>query len=111
MLVHLEFLKYGVRKSGQRSGAYLFLPDGPASSMQMGSPTVLVSKGELESSVTTGLPFGIHESILRSGDALEIRNLVDIAGLDNTEIVMRLSTNIQSESTFYTDLNGLQIIK
>jgi alpha-mannosidase II len=44
--VHLEFLKYGVRKSGQRSGAYLFLPDGPASSIQLGSPTVLVSKGE-----------------------------------------------------------------
>jgi alpha-mannosidase II len=65
----------------------------------------------LESSVTVGLPFGLHESILRTGDSLEIRNLVDISGLDNTEIVMRLSTNIQSDATFYTDLNGLQIIK
>lgn len=110
--VHLEFLKYGVRKSpGQKSGAYIFLPDGFASPLRIGSPTILLIRGELESSITTGLPFGIHENILRSGESLEIRNTVDITGLDNSEIVMRLSTNIKSGSTFYTDLNGLQIIK
>lgn len=97
--VHLEFMKYGTRSvHGQMSGAYLFLPDGPAQKLSHGNPTVLVTNGLLESSVSSGLPFAIHESILRSGgDALEIRNFVDIGDMANTEIVMRLSTNIKSE--------------
>jgi alpha-mannosidase II len=36
---------------------------------------------------------------------------VDIGDMSDTEIVMRISTNINSKDTFYTDLNGLQIIK
>ena len=97
--VHLSFMKYGTRTGhGQQSGAYLFLPDGPAQEMAVRSPIVVVTTGLLESSVSSGLPFAIHESILRSnGDALEIRNYVDIGDRSNTEIVMRLSTNIESE--------------
>lgn len=97
--VHLEFMKYGTRSvHGQMSGAYLFLPDGPAQKLSHGNPTVLVTNGQLESSVSSGLPFAIHESILRvGGDALEIRNFVDIGEMTNTEIVMRLSTNIKSK--------------
>lgn len=108
--VHLEFLKYGARLAVERSGAYLFLPDGPASPLRIGNPAVLVVQGNLESSVTTGLPFAIHENIL-SGGCLEIRNLVDIGDMENTEIIMRMSTGIKSEDVFYTDLNGLQLIK
>ncbi|XP_037030283.1 alpha-mannosidase 2 isoform X2 [Bradysia coprophila] len=108
--VHLEFLKYGARHGSERSGAYLFLPDGPASQLEIGSPAVLVTQGNLESSVTTGLRFAIHENIL-SGGCLEIRNLIDIGDMDNTEIIMRMSTAIKSEDVFYTDLNGLQLIK
>lgn len=111
--VHLEFLKYGVRRDSQSSssGAYLFIPDGPATPLNSGHPTVLVSKGTLETSISSGLPFALHENILRSGDALEIRNLVDIGDMSNTEIVMKLSTGIASDSTFYTDLNGFQTVK
>jgi alpha-mannosidase II len=97
--VHLEYMKYGTRAThGQKSGAYLFLPDGPAQKMSIGYPVVVVTNGVLESSVTSGLPFVIVESILRAGgDALEIRNLVDIGEMSNTEIVMRLNTNIKSK--------------
>ncbi|CAO1425424.1 unnamed protein product [Diamesa serratosioi] len=110
--VHLEFLKYGVRSAqGQKSGAYLFLPDGPATALPIGNPIVLVSEGPLETSITSGLPFALHESILRTGDSMEIRNYVDISDMGNTEIIMRMSTNIKSEHTFYTDLNGLQMMK
>ncbi|KAH8359520.1 hypothetical protein KR093_007364 [Drosophila rubida] len=110
--VHLKFLKYGTRSHGDKSGAYLFLPNGPALSMTPGaSPVVLLSQGELESSVSVGLPQVIHQTILREDDTPEIRNLVDIGGIDNTEIVMRLQTHIDSGDTFYTDLNGLQLIK
>lgn len=108
--VHLEFFKYGARQGGERSGAYLFLPDGPASALNIGSPAVLVVQGNLESSVTTGLRFAIHENVL-SGGCLEIRNLVDIGDMDNTEIIMRMSTGIKSDDIFYTDLNGFQTIK
>lgn len=109
--VHMEFLKYGTRSNGAKSGAYLFLPDGIATPMQIGIPTVLLSKGELQQDVTSGLPFAVHENILRAGESLEIRNFVDIGDMHNTEIVMRLSTNIKSNQTFYTDLNVMQMVK
>lgn len=110
--IHLEFLKYGTRQGqGQMSGAYLFLPDGPAVTMQIGTPVVLMTKGELFQEISSGLPFAVHENILRKGEGLEIRNHVDIGTMRNTEIVMRVNTNIKSEKLFYTDLNGLQIAK
>lgn len=111
--VHLEFLRYGARRGAERSGAYLFLPDGIATSFpQTDSSTILVSRGPLESSVAIGLPFATHETILRDGEsALEIRNIVDIGEMLNTEIVMRISTGIDSKEIFYTDLNSLQYIK
>lgn len=40
---------------------------------------------------------------------LEIQNTVDITDTSNFELVMRLSTNINSTSEFFTDLNGLQV--
>uniref|UniRef100_A0A336LZM5 Alpha-mannosidase n=1 Tax=Culicoides sonorensis TaxID=179676 RepID=A0A336LZM5_CULSO len=109
--VKLNFLKYGTRTGIQaKSGAYLFLPNGEATPLPLGEPVVLVSKGPLESSVSTSFPFGIHDTIIRD-NSIEIRNTIDINGMDNTEIVMRLSTNIDSEEIFYTDLNGLNYAK
>lgn len=43
------------------------------------------------------------------GLGLEIENLVDISKTHNFEIVMRLSTNINSTDEFFTDLNGFQV--
>lgn len=66
--VHLEFLKYGALRGGERSGAYLFIPDGNAVPIAVPpSTTVLVTTGNLESSVATGLPFVVHENIFRAG--------------------------------------------
>lgn len=111
--IHLEFLTYGARHGPERSGAYLFLPDGIATPMkQFGADTVLLSTGSLESSCATGFPLVIHENIFRDGEnALEIRNLVDIGEMSNTEIIMRMSSGIESKQTFYTDLNGFEFIK
>lgn len=111
--VRIQFFKYGTRmNNGDRSGAYLFLPNGPATLIvNAPTPVVLVTKGPLESSVSTGLSFGIHHTILREGEAPEIRNNIDIIDMDDTEVVMRLQTRIRNGDTFYTDLNGLQIIK
>lgn len=110
--IHLEFLKYGAIRGAERSGAYLFLPDGMAVPMEHNAATVMLMTGSLESSVATALPFVTHENIFRLGEkALEIRNLVDIGDRSNTEIVMRMSTGIDSKDVFYTDLNGFEFIK
>ncbi|XP_053680748.1 alpha-mannosidase 2 [Anopheles nili] len=108
--VHLEWYRYGMQLSSGKSGAYLFHPAGNATLLTYEQPIVLIMKGPLEVSIATGLPFAVHQTILRD-DNIEIRNLVDIGRRDNTEIVMRLQTNINSGATFYTDLNGMQIIK
>lgn len=111
--IHLEFLKYGARRGAERSGAYLFIPDGIATPFKRAvTSTVLLTKGPLESSVAAGFPFAIHESILRANEnAMEIRNLVDISDTSNTEVVMRMSTGISSKDIFYTDSNGFQFMK
>lgn len=112
--IHLEFMRYGVRRSaGDRSGAYLFLPDGMASPISTVAPsTVLLITGTLESSCSTAFPHIQHETILRDGDqALEIRNLIDIRETANREFVMRVSSSIDSKTTFFTDLNGFNYMK
>lgn len=45
------------------------------------------------------------------GLGIEIENTVDIAKTSNFELVMRLSTNINSSSEFFTDLNGYQMLR
>lgn len=110
--LRVEFFKYGIRHKGEHSGAYLFLPNGFASIITNAQkPVILVTEGPLESSVSVGLAFGVHHTILRDGEAPEIRNYIDIREMDDVEIVMRFQTRIHNGETFYTDLNGLQIIK
>lgn len=107
--LEIEFLKYGVAQKQETSGAYLFLPDGPAKRLDIGSPVVLVCSSSIETTITSGLPFAVHEYALQ-GNTVEIRNLVDIGIFDNTEIVMRLKSSIKNDNVFYTDLNAFQVI-
>lgn len=111
--IHLEFLQYGVLRASESSGAYLFMPNGPATVLnhQPGSARRInvVTRGELESSMATGMTFGVHQVALRD-TGVDIHNLVDMKDMLDTEIVMRLDTNIRSDF-FYTDLNAFQWIK
>ncbi|KAJ7423563.1 alpha-mannosidase 2 isoform X3 [Pitangus sulphuratus] len=81
----VEFAWYGTTSNRDKSGAYLFLPDGDAK--------VQISKNIL------GL----------EGQSLEVSNIVDIRGEYNRELAMRISSDINSRNRFYTDLNGYQI--
>jgi alpha-mannosidase II len=45
------------------------------------------------------------------GTGLQIDNEVDIRHFDNSEIAMRLTTDLKSGDEFVTDLNGFQMIK
>ena len=45
------------------------------------------------------------------GTGLQIVNNVDIRQMNNVELGMRFSTNINSGNEFFTDLNGFQMMK
>ncbi|KAJ8679139.1 hypothetical protein QAD02_014926 [Eretmocerus hayati] len=117
--VHLEFVKYGTRTADQdRSGAYLFLPDKdhPDPVLIGNNRVVHLVTGPLLSRVFTDLPFVKHICTLYNstgsdGLGLHIMNQVDISETHNFELAMRINTDIASGDVFYTDLNGLNMIK
>ncbi|XP_063991521.1 alpha-mannosidase 2 [Diachasmimorpha longicaudata] len=117
--VHLEFVKYGTASPGRpRSGAYLFLPDKPEPDpvyMTMDRTIHLVT-GPILSRVFVDLPHLRHTCTLfnspgSDGLGLHVLNEVDISETQNFELAMRLDTDISSGDEFFTDLNGLNMIR
>ncbi|XP_076638060.1 alpha-mannosidase 2 [Colletes latitarsis] len=117
--VHLEFVKYGTRGSGKdKSGAYLFLPDKPEPDLVFMDNKCIVHliNGPIVSKVFVELAHVRHICTLYNssggdGLGLHILNEVDISETQNYELAMRLSTDIASGDQFFTDLNGLNMIK
>uniref|UniRef100_A0A8C6SW36 Alpha-mannosidase n=1 Tax=Neogobius melanostomus TaxID=47308 RepID=A0A8C6SW36_9GOBI len=113
--VQVQFMIYGTRPSKDKSGAYLFLPDGKAKPYsQKESPVVRVVEGPLFSEVVAHYQhfeqtIRIHNVPGVDGLSMEITTTVDIRDQTNKELAMRLDTDIQSGDIFYTDLNGFQI--
>ncbi|MEQ2213982.1 hypothetical protein XENOCAPTIV_025073, partial [Xenoophorus captivus] len=95
----VQFLWYGTRTSGDKSGAYLFLPgvEGPQVSHSHHARTLSLSFCPL-----------IHGE-WHAGKSLEISNTVDIRSETNRELVMRIMSDVTSGNRFYTDLNGFQV--
>lgn len=115
--VHLDFAKYGVaQRTVDRSGAYLFIPDGEAVELKIENTIVNVIEGPIVSSAAVQLPYVHHRAILYNtpgadGLGIEFQNTVDIQTTNNFELVMRLATNIDSKDEFFTDVNGYQVIR
>ena len=112
----LEIISYSTASRGDKSGAYLFMPDGPAKVLTPPTPRVRIIEGKVISYVEVMTPWMKHVVTLKSspgpdGTGLQINNDVDIRRMSNFEIGMRLTTDIQSGDEFYTDLNGFQMIK
>ncbi|XP_015768744.1 PREDICTED: alpha-mannosidase 2-like [Acropora digitifera] len=114
----IDFATYGTKSSGDRSGAYLFLPDGPAVTHGKGEqPAVYVIRGKLMQEVRVSLPNVVHVVRLYSVPGperrmVDIQNKVDIKNLVNKELVMRIKSSVKnSNREFYTDLNGFQMQK
>jgi len=114
----IEFITYGTKRSGDKSGAYLFLPDGPGKVKPLNNPLVRIVEGKISSYVEVHQPWNKHTvTIVNSpgvdGTALQIENDIALTNeaYNNVEISMRVSTDIDSEDTFFTDLNGFQMIK
>ncbi|XP_060115905.1 alpha-mannosidase 2x isoform X3 [Heteronotia binoei] len=110
-----QFLIYGTRSTKDKSGAYLFLPDGEAKPyMPKDPPVVRVTEGPFFSEVA--VYYQHVQEVVRlynlpgvDGLSLEISCLVDIRDHVNKELAMRFSTDIESKGAFFTDLNGFQI--
>ncbi|XP_041916273.1 alpha-mannosidase 2 [Alosa sapidissima] len=111
----VEFVWYGTTSRKDKSGAYLFLPDGDAKPYTSSKPPVIrVNRGSVFSEVTTSLTHITHTVRLYhinglEGQSAEICNSVDIRGEFNREIAMRIKSDLNSKDRFFTDLNGFQI--
>lgn len=115
--IQIEFLTYGTRSRGDRSGAYLFLPDGPAKPFSIGkTPYMRIIQGKILSFAEIHGKEIKHKVILNTspgvdGTGIHITNDVDMKTMNNQELIMRFNSDLKSEDTFFTDLNGYQMIK
>uniref|UniRef100_A0A5G2QCV7 mannosyl-oligosaccharide 1,3-1,6-alpha-mannosidase n=1 Tax=Sus scrofa TaxID=9823 RepID=A0A5G2QCV7_PIG len=114
-VVKVQFSWYGTTNKKDKSGAYLFLPDGEARPYVYTTPPfVIVQHGRFYSDVTCFFEHVTHRVRLYNvhgieGQSVEVSNVVDIRKERNHEIAMRISSSINSQNRFYTDLNGYQI--
>uniref|UniRef100_A0A8D3E5P5 Alpha-mannosidase n=1 Tax=Scophthalmus maximus TaxID=52904 RepID=A0A8D3E5P5_SCOMX len=108
--VQMQFVVYGTRPSKDKSGAYLFLPDGKAKVFSQMftrfSHKALINS--LPSCIMSLYHAGELEAV-RQYEVYHITTTVDIRDQTNKELAMRLVTDIQSGDVFYTDLNGFQM--
>ncbi|KAJ3596967.1 hypothetical protein NHX12_003367 [Muraenolepis orangiensis] len=113
--LQMQFLVYGTRPSKDKSGAYLFLPDGKAKPYNPKEPPVVrVVEGPLFSEVVAHFQHfqqtvRIHNVPGVDGLSVELTTTVDIRDQNNKELSMRLVSDIQSGDVFHTDLNGFQM--
>ncbi|KAM4868807.1 alpha-mannosidase 2 [Urocitellus parryii] len=113
--IKVQFTWYGTTSKKDKSGAYLFLPDGFAQPyVYKKAPFVRVVHGKIYSEVTSYFEHVSHTVRLYNlrgieGRSVEISNIVNIRNVYNREIAMRISSEINSQNRFYTDLNGYQI--
>ena len=108
------FLRYLARESKEKSGAYLFLPDGEATILNDELPSIRVFEGPLFTRVEVQLRVVKHIMCIYNTPELwnlgiEVVNYVDILRENNYELAMRLTSNVKNGNEFYTDLNGFQV--
>ncbi|XP_005006327.1 alpha-mannosidase 2x isoform X3 [Cavia porcellus] len=113
--IDMELLVYGTRASKDKSGAYLFLPDDQAKPYVPKNPPVLrVTEGPFFSEVVACYEH-VHQVVRLynlegvEGLSLDVSFLVDIRDYVNKELALRIHTDIDSQGTFFTDLNGFQV--
>uniref|UniRef100_A0A4W5QI22 Alpha-mannosidase n=1 Tax=Hucho hucho TaxID=62062 RepID=A0A4W5QI22_9TELE len=105
--IKVEFAWYGTTSNRDKSGAYLFLPDGEAKMYSPARPPVIrVTKGSVFSEITTTFDHVTHTLRLYNVQGKD-GNCVCVCF--NHEIAMRLTSDVDSKDRFFTDLNGFQI--
>ena len=106
-----------------RSGAYLFLPDGPAKSIDYDRLFKWIrveSADSVRQRICTNLTIVMHcVDLMPSIDAdvgheypvMHVWNMVDLRASYNYELVMSFNPSMDTNDTLYTDLNGFQYTK
>jgi alpha-mannosidase II len=117
----IKLAKYGTTQAREKSGAYLFLPDGPAIDVDSGLRSwVRVETGPLRTRVCVNMTLVMHcvEILPTINKAkgfkipyVNVWNVVDLRKSHNYELIMLVQTKIDSGDTLYTDLNGFQYTK
>ncbi|KAL8619582.1 hypothetical protein ACOMHN_019638 [Nucella lapillus] len=103
----------------EKSGAYIFMPDGPAKGLEVKYTGMIVVEGELMSSVHTFLPdithvMSVYNTTGPLGAGVHVSNEVSMgnAAWNNRELVMRLVSDvIDPNSHVCVDLNGFQMTR
>lgn len=122
----IRLVRYGVQPhSFDRSGAYLFIPDGPSRDLNSSSASTHVwtrveQGGPFRSRVCTHMKVVTHcVEIYPSLNQVKqlkmpqvhVWNSVDIRKMHNYELAMLIKTNVSNEDVFHTDANGFQFMK
>ncbi|KAH9509722.1 Alpha-mannosidase 2x [Bulinus truncatus] len=114
----IEFIQYGTTMAKEKSGAYIFLPDGEAKPLLTSKPLLIrIIKGPITSEAHVVTQYiqhiaRLHNSPGTDGASVDISNIVDIRTTQNKEVGMRIHTNIENpDHVFYSDLNGFQMQK
>ncbi|CAK1552286.1 unnamed protein product [Leptosia nina] len=122
--VHMDFVQYGTQKMiDNNSGAYLFIPDGPAQQFNLDAyPELVITEGPFKATLYSALvgpraaevilAVSVYNNPSLLQSEVEISNTLMIdPKVDDLELAMRFSTGIKNGDVFYTDVNGMQIIK
>jgi alpha-mannosidase II len=119
----INFLKYGTTNKREKSGAYLFLPDGAPVDVDIANIFQWIrveSDGKQRNRVCVNMTIVLHcveiepiNAIARDLKipAISVWNSVDLRQSHNYELVMNVETSINNKGIFYTDLNGFQHVK
>ncbi|XP_015782314.1 alpha-mannosidase 2 isoform X2 [Tetranychus urticae] len=119
--LRLKFMFYGTRagnKKVEKSGAYLFLPDSAeAQDMAYSKPLIRITDGPLVSRmeilIDNAMKLRHQITLVRGKPYFEIENEFHMVkgSFDNKELLLRFFSDVQNDNTFYTDLNGFQMVK
>ena len=110
----VQFVSYRAKVGEEMSGAYLFIPAGPAQVLTSDAPPTRIVQGPLSSTLTTKLPLLTHVFTISNSPGIEtisIKNYVNVKTEKNFELAMRIVSDIDSKDTFHTDLNGFQMAR
>jgi alpha-mannosidase II len=118
----VKLIKYGTTTENDKSGAYLFLPDGPAVDVDATQlQWIRVEQdNSLRNRVCVNMTIVLHcvelySSVTRANELslpfFSIWNVVDLRKAYNYELAVHVESEIQNENSLFSDLNGFQYVK
>ncbi|VDM98259.1 unnamed protein product [Thelazia callipaeda] len=122
MSINMSFVLYHARMksrvplkgSDNPPGAYIFLPDGPASTFDNHASFIVVEGSVMQKVLVAkyaNFSFVNVMKLEKMSPSIEIQSTIHLQNVKNIELAMRLETGIDNGEEFFTDLNGYQLVK